>query len=303
MNRFAVALIFSAAPVLAGIVQDVRAAAVTNKDFALAEKLLQQAKANAGQTPEWLAAHSWLGRAALFAKMLDKADAYAAETRRMALAELKKRPLDADADLPIALGASIEVQGQVLAERGRRSEAVDFLKQELKTYHGTSIRTRIQKNVHLLSLTGQEAPALDLQAWLGPKPAPVASFKGKPVLLFFWAHWCGDCKQQEPVLARLKKEHEAKGLTILGPTQHYGYVAGGQEATAGTETPYIDQIRRQHYSDLLDVSAPLSQENFRMFGASTTPTLVLIDRKGKVSMYHPGKMTHEELSAEIAKVL
>ena len=45
--------------------------------------------------------------------------------------------------------------------------------------------------------------------------------------------------------------------------------------------------------------APVSEENFRNYGASTTPTLVLIDRAGIVRLYHPGAMTYEELRAAI----
>ena len=48
---------------------------------------------------------------------------------------------------------------------------------------------------------------------------------------------------------------------------------------------------------------PLSQHNFKTYGASTTPTLVVINRAGQVAMYHPGAMTYEELRAAIEKAL
>jgi thioredoxin-related protein len=50
------------------------------------------------------------------------------------------------------------------------------------------------------------------------------------------------------------------------------------------------------------VPAPLSEANFRNYGASTTPTLVLIDRNGIVRLYHPGAMTLDELRAALNKV-
>ncbi len=90
---------------------------------------------------------------------------------------------------------------------------------------------------------------------------------------------------------------------VIAPTQYYGYVAGGEDAPPAKEKPYIDQVRRQHYAGLADVPAPLSQENFRIYGASTTPTLVMLDRNGLVAMYHPGRMTYEELANEIDRVL
>ena len=42
---------------------------------------------------------------------------------------------------------------------------------------------------------------------------------------------------------------------------------------------------------------PVSAQNFLIYGCSTTPTLVLIDRSGIVRLYHPGAMTYEELAA------
>ncbi len=48
---------------------------------------------------------------------------------------------------------------------------------------------------------------------------------------------------------------------------------------------------------------PISKYNFDAYGASTTPTLVLLDRTGKVAMYHPGALPYEQLKAEIEKVV
>src|SRR5205814_3503182 len=103
-------------------------------------------------------------------------------------------------------------------------------------------QARIQKNIHLLSLEGKPAPALEVSHWVGSKPLPLAQLRGKGVVLFFWAHWCADCKRQAPDLARLATEYGSKGLLIIGPTQHYGYVAGGVDATPEQETAYIDVV-------------------------------------------------------------
>jgi thioredoxin-related protein len=48
---------------------------------------------------------------------------------------------------------------------------------------------------------------------------------------------------------------------------------------------------------------PVSKENFDVYGASTTPTLVLIDRTGKIAYYHPGGVMYDELRAAIEKVV
>ena len=291
-------------PVLtyASLVSEVRDK-IAKKDLAGAESLISTHVQQSGKTLESLVAHSWLGRGALGLKRYDQALEYAATTRAECLRVLEGRTLDQEAQLPTALGASIEVHAQALAGRGERSEGVRFLKTELTKWHDTSMRTRIQKNLHLLSLVGTEPPALERDEYFGPKPPSFAELKGKAVLLFFWAHWCPDCKAQGPIVEKLKEKYAERGLVVLAPTQYYGYVAAGEDAPPEKERPYIDQVRRQHYAGLVDVPAPLSQENFRVFGASSTPTLVMVDRSGSVSMYHPGTMTYEELAAEIEKAL
>jgi thiol-disulfide isomerase/thioredoxin len=296
-HRVAVWMALAASWAWADIVSDVRAA-VARKDFAGAEKQVETFRREHGVTPEMLEALSWLGRGALGAKQAEKAEAYANQTYKLAVEQLKTRKLDAERRLPIALGAAIEVRTQVMAARGERAEAVGFLNRELKTYWNTSIRTRIQKNINLLSLEGKPAPPLETGEWIGARPAPLTELKGRVVLLFFWAHWCGDCKAQVPALARLASEVAGRGLVIVGPTQRYGYRARGQEAGPEEELRYIDEVRQKFYASVPGMAVPVSSENFRLWGASTTPTLVLLDRSGRVRLYHPGQMSYEELAAK-----
>jgi hypothetical protein len=46
---------------------------------------------------------------------------------------------------------------------------------------------------------------------------------------------------------------------------------------------------------------PLSKQNFNAYGASTTPTLVVLNRAGQVAMYHPGALSYDELRAAVQK--
>lgn len=301
MKSISLALALAIAPPAAAkLVQDVRAAAMGG-NFPAAEALLAGHRKSAGVTPEWIAAHSWLARGALQVKQLHKADAYAQQTREFALAELKKRKLDQDAFLPIGLGASIEVQASVMTARGDRAQAVAFLNRELAVYKGTSIQARIQKNINLISLVGKHAPALASTPVLEPKCKPVQWRTGQPVLLFFWAHWCSDCKAQAPVVERI--HHEFKDLRIIAPTMLYGYIAGGEDAQPERELKYIDEIRKRYYAQIVDCSTPVSMDNFNRYGSSSTPTLVLLDRRDVVRLYHPGNMSYEELAAEVKKVM
>jgi len=114
--------LLAAAAAAPDIVGDVRAAIAQN-NFTLGESLLQRYQAGQGVTPEMIEALSWLGRGALATGQLDPADGYAERTRKMALEQLAHRKLDAEPHLPLALGASIEVQAQTIgaARRAGRS--------------------------------------------------------------------------------------------------------------------------------------------------------------------------------------
>ena len=88
---------------------------------------------------------------------------------------------------------------------------------------------------------------------------------------------------------------------MIAPTQHYGYVAGGEGAPPAVETPYIAKTFAQYYAGLGKVETPLSEINFARYGVSTTPTLVLLNAAGNVTLYHPGAMTYDELAAALRR--
>ena len=253
-------------------------------------------------SPVWLLAASWLGRGASFAERWDVAERYAGEARDGSVALLVERDLDADSELPLALGAGIEVLGLAKDGRGDRAAAVTFLSDERERYRGTSIEMRIQKNALLLSLEGAPFPVLDVDEHLGDPLPSAESLKGKVVVAFFWAHWCPDCHRQLPVLEQI---HDTYGdqVAIIGPTQLWGYVSRGQDATPDEELAYLRGAYQERFPIPSWMSVPVSQQNFLDFGVSTTPTVVIIDREGIVRLYNPGDLPYEELSAHVERLL
>ena len=274
---------------------------VAQHDVAGAERVARSWQASKPASTELAAALTWVARGSLEAKNLDQADALAGEATKMASRFLMGQKLDDDPWLPTAMGAGIEIHAQVMGARGERSEAIAYLQGQLKQFAGTSLPERIRKNINLLGLEGKPAPPLDLSAaqWLGAKPPSLAGLRGHPILLFFWAHWCSDCKAEVVVVANIQRTFAPQGLVVIGPTRYYGYVAGGEDAPPAKEKPYIEEVRRRYYAALPEMTVPLSAANFISYGASTTPTLVLIDRTGVVRYYHPGAVPEAELSARI----
>ena len=317
MNRITLALVLSlvvTAPAFAQspapapaaappktIVQLVRDAIAEN-DLKKAEKIVLDDMAANGTTPIAIEAFSWLGRGYLGAKRYDEAMTYAARTYEIVEEQLKTRKLDDEARLPIALGAAIETQALSLAGQNRRSEALMHLQREGERFAGTSIITRLNKNVNLIGLEGQPALPWASAEFLGPRPPSLAELKGKPVVVFLWAHWCGDCKKQGPILEGLVNKYKSTGITVIAPTQRFGYAEKRRPVGPAEELKYIEQVRDEFYPWMKAVSAPVSDEVYTRYGVSTTPTYVLIDRDGKVSTYLPGQPTVEQLEPLIRKI-
>lgn len=63
---------------------------------------------------------------------------------------------------------------------------------------------------------GSIAPVFELKSIPDGKATPLASFRGKAVLLNFWATWCGPCKIEMPWLVDLQKKYGPQGLQIVG---------------------------------------------------------------------------------------
>ena len=276
--------------------------ALRNGDLASAEAMARQYRRLNGDTPEALEALSWVARGQLAAGRSDDAVKLAEDIQRSSQAALATRTLDSEPQLPLALGAAYEVQAEALFKRHQRTEAIQLLQTALKTHRGTSLVGRLQKNINLMTLEGKRMPPLRAAEWLGTK-GDLSSLQGKVLLLFFWAHWCSDCKLQAPVIAKLAAELGPKGLTILAPTERYGYTMDDEHAPPAKENAFIQKVFARYYAGLSNVKVPLDAANFERFGASTTPTLVLVDRRGIVRLYHPGLMDERSLRAAAEALL
>ena len=273
-------------------------------DLVAARQLIDGTRATEGnQTSQWLAAASWLARGASFLGEWGLAEKYAREALAGSAPRAGVQQLDADTNLSTALGASIEVLGKAYDARGDRTAAVRFLNEQREKYVGTSIETRIQKNLLLLSLRGNPLPELDMSEHLLNRSAAPGDMNGKVLLLYFWAHWCSDCKRQESVLELLHNKYSDDGLSFIGPTKLYGYTAQGREATPSEELDYLRSAYQKNYPTPPWMPAPVSRQNFLRFGVSSTPTLVLVDRNGIVRLYHPGYLGYSELEEHIEPLL
>jgi thiol-disulfide isomerase/thioredoxin len=273
-----------------------------NGDLASAEAMAKQYRRLNGDTPEALEALAWVARGRLSAGHVDEAIQQAEDVQRSSEAALGTRALDSEPHLPLALGAAYEVEAEALYSQHKLSEAIQLLQSGLRKFHCTSLVERLRKNINLMTLEGKRMPPLRTPEWIGAKGNP-AAWRGKALLLLFWAHWCADCKIQVPVIAKLAAEFESKGLVVIAPTERYGYTMDDDHAPPAKETAFIQKVFERYYSSIPNVRVPLDSANFERFGASTTPTLVLVDRRGIVRLYHPGLMDEASLLSALQPLL
>lgn len=272
-------------------------------DLTSAEALVAQYRRLYGDTPEAMDALSWLARGELAASHLSRTWQDAGQVIRAAKIAVSTRKLDKEPYLPLALGAAYEIQAAVLVHRHEGARALTLLESALHTWHGTSIEDRLQQGINLLTLEGRPAPLLRMPDWIGRRPSPQTAWRGRVVLLYFWADWCSDCKADAPVIKNIAERFEPQGLIVIAPTRLYGYTAQDEHAPPAEEKAFIERVFAKFYATIPRVQVPLDTANFRRFGASTTPTIVLIDRRGIVRLYHPGVMSEEELRQALEPLL
>ena len=128
-----------------------------------------------------------------------------------------------------------------------------------------------------LDLTGQTAPDIPLVAADGASVS-LLSYRGKPVLLDFWATWCQPCVASLPKLAELAKEASPKGLVLLG-------VDEDKEEKSAT-----DFLAKHNYTWPNTHDDGSFHQAFNRLGI---PLVVLIDEHGKIVFYGSGEDEHD----------
>lgn len=139
------------------------------------------------------------------------------------------------------------------------------------------------------TLTAQPAPAWKLKDLAG-REVSSDQFKGKVVVVDFWATWCGPCVSEIPGYVALQKKYGAEGLVIVGVSldrKSPEYVKKFVEAHAMNYTVVMgdDQI----------------VEAFGGFDA--IPTTFLINRSGRIMHKKTGSMAHDEYEQLVLRAL
>jgi peroxiredoxin len=118
----------------------------------------------------------------------------------------------------------------------------------------------------------------------------LADFRGKPLIVNFWARWCVPCREEIPELRAVAKDHRARGLTVIG--------IGLEENTPAVQ----DFIKAYEMDYRLLFAQSQGIELMKAIGNSRAglPFTLAIDRQGQIVMHKLGKVSRAELEAAAA---
>jgi len=166
------------------------------------------------------------------------------------------------------------------------------------------VTTRFRKRQRQYELLGETVPDLvNVDQWFPGEKKQLSDYRGKVLLLDFWATWCGPCIEAFPHLREWAAAHKDDGLEILGVTHYYGSAYGNPQKPAD-ELEYIKTFGKR-YGLQYDIAVVKDQSMQAHFGAMALPTAAIIDRKGVVRYIESGTspLRIEQMRLMILKLL
>ncbi|GAB3627305.1 Thiol-disulfide oxidoreductase ResA [Pandoraea terrae] len=118
-------------------------------------------------------------------------------------------------------------------------------------------------------------PALALQDLLG-QPRQLSEWRGRVVLINFWATWCGPCRSEMPAMSAVARQYAARGLTLL---------AVNVKESLATIKPFLAKVP-------VDGTILLDRDGdaVKRWGAIGLPTTYLVDRNGNARFWKLGEL-------------
>lgn len=140
-----------------------------------------------------------------------------------------------------------------------------------------------------ISLINQAAPAWTLKD-LDGKPVSFSQFKGKVVVIDFWATWCGPCLTEIPGYIELQNKYGKDGLVVIGISI---------DSIKAKDVAKFAKKKSMNYTIVMaDDEIMATFGNFTMI-----PTTFLINREGRIIHQKSGQWKHEEYEALVKKAL
>jgi cytochrome c biogenesis protein CcmG/thiol:disulfide interchange protein DsbE len=155
--------------------------------------------------------------------------------------------------------------------------------------------------VYVSPLKGKMAPAFVLQD-LNGKEVSLASYRGKALLINFWATWCAPCKIETPWIIELRNKYAGQGFEVLGIDTEGDDLKPSDQTGLAKDKAAIAQFVQQEkvpYPILVNgdsISTPYG-------GLDELPTSFFVDRKGTVVAAQLGLTSESDIEGNIKKAL
>ncbi len=140
---------------------------------------------------------------------------------------------------------------------------------------------------HHANLMGKPAPDFVLKTYDG-RTVRLSDYRGKVVLVNFWASWCHECSKEAPAVEAVWEKYRDKGVMVIGPA----YMDQPDESMAFVAKYGLT------YPVGLDVQGRI----YQLYHVKGIPETFVIDRNGTVVGHIVGATTQEVLEREIEKV-
>jgi thiol-disulfide isomerase/thioredoxin len=117
----------------------------------------------------------------------------------------------------------------------------------------------------------------------------LSAYKGKVVLLDFWATWCGGCKVEIPWYVEFDRKYRDKGLAVIGVSM--------DEKGMQIVKPFLAQKK-------IEYPVVIGNEGLaRQYNLTSMPVTLLIDRAGKIALSHTGIVDKDNFESHIRTLL
>jgi thiol-disulfide isomerase/thioredoxin len=201
-----------------------------------------------------------------------------------------------NSDLALSILAEARAQSFTIPSANLYRKVMDFV-----AGSGFSEKKLMQKVESYA--TADPAPDIKILEWLGQDAVNLSSFRGKIVLLDFWATWCGPCIATFPRLRDWHKRYGGNDFVIVGVTKYYGG-GGGKPLTKLQELDFLGDFK-QKYKLPYPIAVAEQVEDSMKYGISAYPTTILLDRNGVVRYIGigAGMEESENLEEMIKKLL
>ena len=191
-----------------------------------------------------------------------------------------QRISDEYADTPYAAKA-MYLQAEVCVSEGNMDGAERIYGETTNRFPDTRYAKKAKKKLEGLGLVGNKAPRIQASEWIGDPPPEVKDYKGKTILLNFWAIWCPHCKRNIPKMERFLKRYASQGLEVVGISRE----------RKGFETDKIREYVEKHHLSFPTAVDEVGKTS-RSFSVTNIPRAVIVDSEGKVRWYgHPDRLT------------